>query len=425
MKFVFFLSILLLFLAACENSDNVLFQDPGQESLRMEAAVIRLADPAEQQRNADTLLLNDSVFFTATIYPSKSVPLKSFYWTYNGIRLGNEFSFKTVFRELGLHLVSFTIVDIFGDSLSDTIRVRVTQKPILDSLILPRDSTQGVHSQNGVSFVWNLKESDPGAKVFYRFKLFDSKNTYADTLLENPFYFYPGELSDYQKIMWSVQAINEFQVASEHTISAVFYTGSAADGGVTGTVYTPIAAAMRDLTFELRDSNSQKVSFASQTQLDSLLEEGFLHLSPLAAGNYTLVISNKLYADYRSSEIPVRIASGEVLDIGTILLVDSAPPLILSLDSDSLLLPPLDTLTFLIQDQGLPRTAENFSLLLNGIEFTDSQFRQDTLHVFSRSYRHSFTEQILTIRFSDGFYQNQEKTFYLAPFPPADEGENP
>ncbi len=424
MKFIFISSILLLFLGACENPDRVLFQNSTGDALRIDAALIRLADPDEQQKNADTLLLNDSVFFNAAVTPSKSIPLKSFYWTHNGRRLGNEFSFKTVFRELGLHLVSFTVVDLFGDSLSDTVRVRVTEKPILDSLILPRDSTQGILSQKEVSFVWNLMESDPNANVFYRFKLFDFQNIYADTLLENSFYSFSKKLPNYQKIMWSVQAVNEFGIESENTISAAFYTGgTASEGGATGYVSAPFAEAMQNLTFELRDSNSQKISFASQAELDSLVQQGFLRLSPLPAGNYRLIISNKLYTDYRSPEIPVRISNGEVSDLGNIVLKDSILPLILSLDSDSLLLPPLDTLTFLIQDHGLPHTPENFSLLLNGTEFTDLQFKRDTLRIFSHSYRHSFTEQILTIRFSDGFYQNQEKTFYLRPF--AGNGENP
>jgi hypothetical protein len=176
-----FLSFIFLFLVAC--SDNLLHSET--KSLSIERLSIEVQNKSYTVLTdysilySDTILEGDTIFFYAKINPP-SARIKSCYWSieskeYPCLQTRNRYTFDST----GLYPVKLYLLDIFGDTLSANISMRVSSKPVCSNISL--DFFQG-----SPIFKWNCQNSDAFAELTYRFILKTRDKT--DTLfLKNDF----------------------------------------------------------------------------------------------------------------------------------------------------------------------------------------------------------------------------------------------
>jgi len=158
--------LLVLLLVAC--SDNLLHSET--KSLSIERISVEVQNKSYIVLTdysipySDTILAGDTVFFYAKINPPNP-RIKGCHWNlkskdYPCHPLGNRFNFDTT----GLYQVKLYVLDIFGDTLSASISMRVSSKPICSNISLE-------FFQGSPIFKWNCQNSDEYAELTYRFIL--------------------------------------------------------------------------------------------------------------------------------------------------------------------------------------------------------------------------------------------------------------
>ena len=161
-----FLPLILLLLTAC--SDNLLHSET--KSLSIERISIEVQNKPSVILTdysipySDTVLEGDTIFFYAKISPP-SARFRNCYWLieskeYPCLQIKKKHSFDSI----GLYPVKLYVQDIFGDTLSVNIFVRVSSKPICSNISL--DFFQG-----SPIFRWNCQNSDTSAELTYKFTL--------------------------------------------------------------------------------------------------------------------------------------------------------------------------------------------------------------------------------------------------------------
>jgi len=170
-----FLYFIFLFLIAC--SDNLLHNET--KPLSIERVTIEVQNKSYTILTdyslfySDTILKGDTVFFYAKVNPP-GARIKSCYWSieskeYPCLQTKNRYAFDST----GLYPVKLYVLDIFGDTLSVNIPIRVSSKPVCTGISL--DFFQG-----SPIFKWDCQNSDHEAELTYRFIL-KTKNR-ADTI---------------------------------------------------------------------------------------------------------------------------------------------------------------------------------------------------------------------------------------------------
>ena len=225
---VFALFGIFMVLIACTNSDDYLFNNRDSQEIEVSAVITTSFDNDSEKKKTDTIQPGDSLIFLTTVYPSKSIRNKQYYWTIDGFNFASEYSFKKSIIDPGVHKIAFVFVDFFGDTLSDTLTVTVASPPIIDTEnFIPATATQQIDPDSVIRFAWNSYDPDSLWDVSFRFVLQDNdKDTLIDTLLKQSYFTSRKKLSPLQKYTWTVTAFNEFNLQSKDFLKASFFTSS-------------------------------------------------------------------------------------------------------------------------------------------------------------------------------------------------------
>jgi hypothetical protein len=170
-----FLLFILLLLVSC--SDDLLHSETKSLSIErisievQNKSYIVLTDYAIPY--SDTILEGDTIFFYVKINPS-GARIKGCYWhieskEYPCLQPRNRYTFDSI----GLYPVKLYVLDIFGDTLSANIFMRVSSKPVCSNLSLG-------FFQGSPIFKWNCQHTDASDELTYRFIL--KAGNKADTL---------------------------------------------------------------------------------------------------------------------------------------------------------------------------------------------------------------------------------------------------
>jgi len=142
---------------------------------------------------SDTILKGDTVFLYAKVNPP-GARIKSCHWSieskdYPCLQARNRYAFDST----GLYTMNLYVLDIFGDTLSANISMRVSSKPVCGRIRLD-------YFQGSPIFKWNCQNSDDDAELTYRFILKTKNKT--DTLFLKENYLQLGEPlpSDYWEV---------------------------------------------------------------------------------------------------------------------------------------------------------------------------------------------------------------------------------
>jgi len=192
--------LILLLLAAC--SDNLLHSET--KSLYIERVSVEVQNKQPVILTdysipySDTILIGDTIFFSAKINPP-DIRIKSCYWLieskeYPCLQTGNRYSFDST----GLYPVKLYVLDKFGDTLSADIFVRVSTKPVCDSISLS-------FFQGSPIFKWNCQNSDDAAELTYKFTLKTKNRTETFFLKEDSLQLGYSLPSDYFEVFLSAE----------------------------------------------------------------------------------------------------------------------------------------------------------------------------------------------------------------------------
>jgi hypothetical protein len=209
-----FLLFILLFLVAC--SDNLLHSETKQlsiERIYIEAQnnpPVILTDYA--QPYSDTILIGSTIFFHAKINPP-GAEIKHCYWLIESNKLPCLLQKKNLytFDTIGLYPIKLYVLDIFGDTLSVNMSMRVSSKPVCDNLSLE-------FFQGSPIFKWNCQDSDPSSTLTYKFILKTKDETKTISLKEDSLQLGYSLPSDY----WEVNLTAENSYGFKADLDSIF-----------------------------------------------------------------------------------------------------------------------------------------------------------------------------------------------------------
>ena len=411
----FLLGLIVCAFLACTNSDEYLFNDQKAEEIEISAIITTSFDTDAEKKTADTIQPGDSLIFLTTVYPSKSIRNKQYYWTMDGGNFASEYSFKKSINVPGIHKIAFVFIDFFGDTLSDTLTITVASPPIIDTeKCIPATATQSLDPDSINRFAWNSYDPDSLWDTFFHFVLQDSdKDTLVDTLLENAYFASRLKLSPLQKYTWSVSAYNEFNQPSRETLTASFFTsGRKGENAVTGLVGSTSDQENQNFKVVLLDS--------LQLPLDTFELSGNpgaeLDIRPLAKGKYTLITSINRAYDFKSDTVHFSLNENQVLELDSIILTDKIPPRIQAIpQSDTLDIQ--DTLRFYIYDWGGAISPSKISVSYENQIRQDIFFSNDTLYVpFTKeAASQNWSYKLISVTALDPSNNRMKQIFYLRP----------
>lgn len=414
-KSVILLGLIVCAFLACTNSDDYLFNNQNSQEIDVSAVITTSFDADAEKKKTDTIQPGDSLIFLTTVYPSKSIRNKQYYWTIDGTNFASEYSFKKSINIPGVHQIAFVFIDFFGDTLSDTLTITVASPPIIDTeKCIPATGTQTLDPDSTIRFAWRFNDPDSLWDTFFHFVLQDSdKDTLIDTLLETAHFTSRPKLSPLQKYTWSVSAFNEFHQQSKENLTASFFTsGRKGENAVRGLV---------------RSSSDQENQKFKAVLLDSLLQpldtfnlsgnpSAELNINPLAKGKYTLITSIDRAYDFKSDTVHFSLDANQVLELDSIILTDKIPPRIQAIpQSDSLDIQ--DTLRFYIYDWGGDISPSKISVSYENKNRQDIFFSNDTLYVpfVKEAAAQNWTCKLITVSAADPSNNRMKQTFYLRP----------
>ena len=405
---------------ACTNSDDFLYDESEATFIEVSAEMAYSFDSISERNKCDTLHPGDSLIFIANILPSKSIKIKRYIWTIDGNPFSYDFSFRSAIWEPGLHKVVFILETFFGDTLSDTLTLRISNSPALqDSLFIPAKGTQGIPTTGGLSFAWKGYDPDSIASLYYRFTI----DGLVDTILSVPYFTYWGAFKPLSHYRWHVQAINEFGFISENTIDGDFFTnGSPSESGITGffdvsarDIASPFAYTMKLSILDTANNEVYNDSIKGSSQSARPFA-----ISPLNEGVYKAVFSIPKYPDFTSDTINFSLLANEVLDLDTIRLRDTIAPTIAFIedgvvDMEKDTLKYADTLRFLITDFGTPQSKKTISAYLESVLLTEKSNEGDTFTVVLPTNTKTWNNRLLDIVAIDASKNRTTRNYTLEP----------
>jgi len=175
-----FLPLIFLLLVAC--SDNLLHSET--KLLSVEQISIEVQNKSYTVltdysiSHSYTVLVGDTIFFYAKRNPP-NVKITGCYWLIESKEYPclQQAKNRYTFDSIGLYPVKLYVLDIFGDTISANIFMRVSSEPVCNKLSL--DFFQG-----SPIFKWSCQNADSLAELTYRFILKTRRNTIIDTLLK-------------------------------------------------------------------------------------------------------------------------------------------------------------------------------------------------------------------------------------------------
>ena len=415
-----FFAIVLLF-TACTNSDDYLYDEDESTFIEVSAEMAYSFDSVSERSRIDTLHPGDSLIFIANILPSKSIKIKRYLWTLDGTPFSYDFSFRSAIWEPGEHKIAFFLETFFGDTLSDTLTLWISNSPVLlNSSYIPANGSQGIPTTGGISFAWNAYDPDSIAQLSYRFVI----DGLVDTILNVPYFTYWKNLEPLSHYRWHVQAINEFGFVSENSIDGNFFTsGGPNESGITGFVELSAKdntanAFSYTVKISILDSSDTEI-LSEQVKGSSQVTQPFV-IAPLKEGKYKVAFSIPKYPDFVGYTFDLKLVANEVLELDTIRLRDTIAPQIAYTENGFTneqvdTLEYADTLKFLISDFGTPQAQKTVYAYLESNLIAEKASSGDTFTVALPASSKSWTPRLLDIIAIDASKNKSIRHFVVEP----------
>ena len=442
-----------LSLVSCSDSDSLLYDEGNHVDITIRAEMAHSYEIDSARVQVDTISPKDSLIFIGEINQSHNVRYREYFWTIDGKAFSTDLNFRKPVTEAGFHIICFVVLDNYGDTLRDTLRLWVSNPPIIETQgFIPAIGSQGLSPKEGITFAWHGYDPDSISKVYYRFeiqeprgigytsdlhpKLYTVSNSIMDTLLEVPYFTYwenPGfyhPLENLKFYTWSVRAVNEFGQESDSLIQGEFFTkGIRDEGGIQAfirfsneSLYDRYYYSYHGkIHLDILDSSSNPIA-----EHEMRLDTNQFVISPLEPGRYRIIASLPKLTNFSFDTADVVVQPGEIAIADTIRLVDTIPPSNKYLTPEGLLqdtdtLDFKDTLRFYFEDHGGDLRQE---VLWNGQELRGYDYRNtlysedhtsDTILVTLPDSYKSWTYQLLTIKAFDYSGNTNFKTYVIKP----------
>jgi len=205
-----FLSLVFLFLVAC--SDNLLHSET--KLLSIERVSIEIQNKSNTVLTdysipyTDTILESDTIFVYAKVNPL-GARIKGCHWSIESKDYPCQQSkFKYFFDSTGFYPVKLYVQDIFGDTLSANIFMRVSNKPVCSGIKLD-------YFQGSPIFKWSCQNTDAAAELTYRFILKTMVKTDTLFLKEDSLQLGYPLPSDYWKVQVNAENSYGFKDSTE------------------------------------------------------------------------------------------------------------------------------------------------------------------------------------------------------------------
>lgn len=442
-----------LSLCGCSDSDQYLYDDEDSVVLQIHAEMATSYEIDSVRVREDTVSSKDTLVFIGEISPSRQAHYREYYWTLDGKDFSNDMNFRKPVVKPGYHEICFVVMDYYGDTLRDTLRLWVTNPPIIEPQgFIPAVGSQGLSPKEGISFAWHGYDPDSISKVYYRLEirepkglaytydlhreLYTSSNPILDTLIETPYFTYWDNPKSYHRLenlkfyTWEVRAVNEFGLESDSLIQGAFFTkGNRNEGGIQAFIrfsneslydryYSSYNGRIR---LDILDSLSNPV-----TERELGLDSNQTVVSPLKPGRYKLIASLPKLTDFNPDTVDVVVLPREIAIADTLRLSDTIPPSSRILTPEGLLfdadtLDFGDTLRFYFEDHGGDLRQDVFwnGQDLRGYDYRNTVYNSDhtadTVFItLPKSYK-SWTHQLLTINAYDYSGNLNSKTYVIKP----------
>jgi hypothetical protein len=421
MKKLFFIClslVLTLILISCNGGDDALFTGSEYaETISIDAHITHSLDSSSQRVKSDTLIPRDSVIFLVSVYPSKAIRLQNYFWKINEKKRGAEFSFRSAFENAGKQTVVFHLVDYYGDTLTDTLIIWVSNPPELnDSVFVPANESQHISSEKGISFIWNASDQDSNDPLKHHFRLFNNDSSFVDTIVYEPYFHYPYQLPPLHQIFWSVETFDSFNLKAPQKIESTFYTESFSteDGAVVIPISAKNNSLYEKLDYIITPKENQPLPLYITEKENIFLNKGILHLSSLKEGAYEIEVFHSEYNDFKMKPLFFSIIKEEVLVLDSITLTDSIPPIISNLNSSSDTIPIQDSLSFSITDGGIPLTKNNIQVYFDSQLFISWSFSNSVISISIPKEKQNDFLHLLSFKITDFSSNVNKKTYYLS-----------
>lgn len=410
---------------SCFNSNDHIFDEDDSIEISVDASLSHTMYTLTPSIKADTFNIHDTIYFIASITPNKNFRVQDYHWLMDGEFCSSEYNFKKQITEPGYHKFKFVLKDNFGDMHYDSLDVWIADNPILnDSAFIPAQGTQAIDPYETIYFTWSAKTEGIRLAHHFHFTLSEddfaysgfhseSKFTPIDTILNEPHFEYHNELNPLKKYNWTVQAFNEYNLASVEKIESFFYTkGLTGEGSLQATINTNLQSSI-PIQLSLQKKNSASNIFKYDISLSP--SKNKISLGAISAGAYELTIQSN-YPDFETIKKDVNIRDGFVTVLDNIKLIDSIPPSIISVSNlDTLDFS--DTLKFIIKDGSGEINTKNTMVHLESDLITNLFYKDSILNVILKDTDKSWTYRILTISAIDGSNNTTKKSFYIQPSP--------
>lgn len=417
--FSFFSFIIVLILSSCETGEDSLFNGSDlSESISIDAYITHSLDTASHRLKTDTLHPNDSVIFLVSVYPSKAIHMQNYFWKINGIKRGTEFSFRSAFQNPGKQTAIFHLVDYYGDTITDTLTIWISNPPQLnDSLFIPAKGTQQISTENGISFVWQANDLDTNDPLHHHFHLFNSETSFVDTIVYEPYFNYPYPLPPLHQFFWSVETFDSFNMKASQKIESSFFTKSYSPdkGAVVIPVSSQNSILYPKLKYQITPKSGQTLPPLVLEQKDNYFAKGNALLNDLEKGDYEIQLFHSEYPDFNMSPVSFSIRNNEVTLLDSLTLKDTIPPIVKDLKSDLDSLTIADTLSFIISDGGVPLTKNNIQVYFDSQQFVSWSYSDSLISVVISEEKQNDFFHLLSFKILDNSSNVTKQTFYLSP----------
>lgn len=378
------------------------------EQVTVEALLYVTVDNTVLAREADTLRPTDTVQLSSGILPSRNIGITEFFWMVDSQKYPQVFSIRTAFPEGGPHRASFHLVDIFGDTLSDTVLVWTSTPPVFSNIAIPSANSWGIEpAQGGTLFAWECADPDPGDRTEFHFLLQNGNDTLLDTLLYTEALSLNIPLQPLQVYRWTVNAKDAFGMEADSTLTDRLFStrGTGLEAGLYAKASLPPHADTVPTLLRCSSTTSNVTQSSSVANAPHLL-------SPLPAGTYKCWMEAPRWTDLRSDTVTLALASGQIKFARDLNFQDTIPPDARPLSTASPL--PLDTvLRFLVRD-GAPGSLE-LHLYWNGTAHADWTRKLDTLIVRVPRNAQLPVRQVLSLQAKDISGNSTWYTWNIAP----------
>lgn len=407
-------------LTSCTNPDDYIFDERDTTTMTVRADMARYYDTTAYRVKSDTVMLGDSILFIASITPSKSTRTKSSFWLFDNKFFASEFNVQETITQPGYHEIVFVLIDIFGDSLTDTLHLWVSTYPKIDTAnFIPAKSTQGLPSRKPIQFSWDASDNYCNCELYYHFtltNLIDEENgemDLIDTIIKTPYFVLDKELKALSLYKWKVQAFNEYKTGSQKTIEADFSTlGNTNESGISGRLETSSDKTIANFDIIVLDASNTPTGI--KTSLKKKSGNGLFTIKSLSQGTYKITARSSEAPDYKTDTVTVSVGRSSLVNIGTMLAEDKTAPTI-TVDV------PNDTIDFTeyidihIHDGSAESVPTETKVFLGDKQLKTVTETEDGIRIQLQEKHKSWVPQILTIIATDGSNNFTKKTLIIRP----------